>query len=110
MSIEVITGPMFSGKTEELVRLCKRVLYAKQRLRIYQPSRDTRTRASISSRNGSRLDAIVVENAEALWNDYYVAQATEGVDVVAIDEAQFFDSYLPWVCAMMSPRLTSSPD
>lgn len=104
MSIEVVTGPMYSGKSEELIRRCKRVLLAKQKLLVYQPKQDTRTASSIASRNGSSLDARVVSSSEELWDDFLQSLLNDEVSpqVVAIDEAQFFDSNLPWVCERIS--------
>jgi thymidine kinase len=84
--IEVITGPMFSGKTEELIRRLRRAVYARQKVEIFKPTIDTRYDAiEIVSHTRQSLVAQPVEDA---------AQILEKIDdhtqVVGIDEAQFF--------------------
>ena len=88
--IEVITGPMFSGKSEELIRRLKRARIARQRVACYKPDIDLRYhRTAIASHSSQTHEACTVTNVEALkaalfphLNDY---------DVIGIDEAQFFD-------------------
>ena len=93
--LEVIVGPMFSGKTELLIQRLHRALYAKKRLRIIKPAHDTRTQSYIASRavnpDGTteitgRLNAMAVRNEEDFWR---VAGGGD-YDVLAVDEAQFF--------------------
>lgn len=88
--IEVICGSMFSGKSEELIRRIRRAEIAKQRIQVFSHSLDTRYgQSKVASHNGSNLNANPVKTA---------AQILEKLDsqttVVAIDEAQFFDSGL----------------
>lgn len=91
--IEVICGSMFSGKTEELIRRMKRAQFAKQKVEIFKPSIDTRyDEINVVSHNANSIVSTPVpssSNILLLAND---------VDVVGIDEAQFFDSELVHVC------------
>lgn len=92
--LEVITGPMFSGKTEELLRRLRREEIAGREVRLFKPIIDTRTsKDSVKSHNGTIK---VAQTVESSWDieDYIVSQ-NHPTDVVGIDEAQFFDSYLP---------------
>tara|TARA_R110000787_G_scaffold70646_8_gene157054 strand:+ start:7602 stop:8228 length:627 start_codon:yes stop_codon:yes gene_type:complete len=91
--IEVICGSMFSGKTEELIRRLKRAQFAKQRVEIFKPAVDTRyDDDEVVSHNDNRIRSTpvpVASNIRLLVND---------VDVVGIDEAQFFDDEIVAVC------------
>jgi thymidine kinase len=86
-SIEVITGSMFSGKTEELIRRLKRALFARQRVQAFKPRIDDRYDASrIVSHESLSVDAVAVATSASL-----LERVDDGTQVVAIDEAQFFD-------------------
>lgn len=86
-SIEVICGSMFSGKTEELIRRINRVKIAKRNIMIFKPSLDYRySECDIVSHTKNSSQAIPVQSSRVIANT-----VTEDVDVVAIDEAQFFD-------------------
>lgn len=99
-SIEVITGSMFSGKTEELIRRCRRALYARQRIQAFKPRIDDRYDTTrIVSHEKMSLDAVAVANSESL--ESRVADETQ---IVAIDEAQFFDSALLEVVERLAGR------
>ena len=88
--IEVICGSMFSGKTEELIRRLKRVQIANLRVEIFKPTVDTRYDAQdIVSHNDNRIPSTPVENSQQ------ILLLAQDVDVVGIDEAQFFDSEMP---------------
>ncbi len=88
--IEVICGSMFSGKTEELIRRINRVKIAKRNIMIFKPSLDYRySERDIVSHTHSSSEAIPVQSAQVIANT-----VTDDVDVVAIDEAQFFDAEL----------------
>ncbi len=97
--IEVICGSMFSGKTEELIRRLKRAQFAKQKVEIFKPTVDTRYDAiKVVSHQGNEIVSTPVpssSNILLLAND---------VDVVGIDEAQFFDEELPSVCNALAAR------
>src|SRR5476651_1836974 len=89
--IEVITGPMFSGKSEELIRRLKRARIARQRVACFKPDIDLRYhRTAIASHSAQTHDAFTVPNVARLRQDLY-RQLPE-VEVIGIDEAQFFDA------------------
>src|SRR5687767_6445472 len=95
--IEVICGSMFSGKTEELIRRLKRVRIANLKVEIFKPRMDTRyDPMNIVSHDENIIVSTPVENSQAIL--FYVG----GVDVVGIDEAQFFDDQLPEVCDQLA--------
>ena len=97
--IEVICGSMFSGKTEELIRRLKRAKIAKQNVEIYKPKIDTRyNNVDIVSHDGNVIPSKPVETSEEIL--FYA----QGVDVIGIDEAQFFDSELTNVCNMLADQ------
>ncbi len=88
--IEVICGSMFSGKTEELIRRLKRAKIANQKVEIFKPKIDTRyDEAHVVSHDANSILSTPIEHSSKLL------QLSEGVDVVGIDEAQFFDADLP---------------
>jgi thymidine kinase len=88
--LEVITGPMFSGKSEELIRRLKRARIAKQRVACFKPDIDLRYhRTSIASHSSQTHDAITVANVERLREALYPQM--DEVEVIGIDEVQFFD-------------------
>ncbi len=86
--IEVVCGPMFAGKTEELIRRIKRLEYAKQNVLVFKPKIDTRYDAAeeIVSHNLSKKPSIIIDNSLEIYA--YVKPET---DAVVIDEVQFFD-------------------
>lgn len=91
--IEVICGSMFSGKTEELIRRLKRATIAKQRVEIFKPSIDVRYSVEeVVSHDSNSVVSTPVDTSET------ILLMTGDVDVVGIDEAQFFDNNLPHVC------------
>lgn len=90
--IEVITGCMFSGKSEELIRRLNRALIARQRVQVFKPAADSRS-VGVASRDHRALDAYGVPGSQELRQ-----QVRFGTQVVGIDEAQFFDESLVAVC------------
>lgn len=95
--IEVICGSMFSGKTEELIRRLKRVKIANLKVEIFKPSIDVRYHeANIVSHDTNFIHSTPVENAHA------ILLLSQGVDVVGIDEAQFFDEEIAYVCEQLA--------
>jgi thymidine kinase len=91
--LEVITGPMFSGKSEELIRRLKRARIARQRVACFKPDIDLRYhRTAIASHSAQTHDALTVPNVAHLRAELY--PRLEEIDVVGIDEAQFFDPSL----------------
>ena len=91
--IEVICGSMFSGKTEELIRRLKRAQFAKQRVEIFKPAIDTRyDDDEVVSHNDNRIRSTPVPAAAN------IRLYANNVDVVGIDEAQFFDDEIVAIC------------
>lgn len=85
--IEVIAGSMFSGKTEELIRRVKRALFARQVIQAFKPRIDDRyDKSRIVSHGAIAIDAVAVGTSESL-----LRRVENNTQVVAIDEAQFFD-------------------
>ena len=88
--LEVITGPMFSGKSEELIRRLKRARIARQRVTCFKPDIDLRYhRTSIASHSDQTHEACTVANVERLREALF--PILETTDVIGIDEVQFFD-------------------
>jgi len=97
--IEVVCGSMFSGKTEELIRRLKRAKIANLRVEIFKPKIDTRyDEQKIVSHDENAILSTPIDNSQTI-----LLLASE-VDVVGIDEAQFFDDQLPEVCEQLAMR------
>ncbi|AIS51351.1 thymidine kinase Tdk [Thermoanaerobacter kivui] len=85
--IEVIVGPMFSGKSEELIRRIKRSQIAKQKVQVFKPAIDDRYSIDkVVSHNGTNINAISIVKASEI-----LEHLEEDTEVIAIDEIQFFD-------------------
>ena len=97
--IEVICGSMFSGKTEELIRRLRRARIAEQAVEIFKPAKDTR----YSAGEVVSHDARVIASHPVMTSDE-ILSVGQGVDVIGIDEAQFFDAGLPQVCEELAMR------
>lgn len=97
--IEVVCGSMFSGKTEELIRRLKRAKIANQRVEVFKPSKDIRYDSSnvVSHDENSLISKPIQHSSEILGS-------LGEVQVVGIDEAQFFDDELPDVCERLAIR------
>lgn len=99
--IEVVCGSMFSGKTEELIRRLKRAKFARQRVEIFKPALDTRySDVEVVSHDSNHIISTPIESSASM-----LLLATD-VDVVGIDEAQFFDNDLVNVCEELARRGT----
>jgi len=97
--IEVITGCMFSGKTEELIRRLRRAQIAKQKVKIFKPEIDVRySENSIVSHNEQSLPSEIIKDINEVLDLY------ENAQVVGIDEAQFFSSDIVNVCHTLANR------
>ncbi|MFW5805092.1 MAG: thymidine kinase [Bacteroidales bacterium] len=97
--IEVIAGSMFSGKTEELIRRLRRAQYARQRIEIFKPSVDIRySKIEVVSHNEVSIHSTPVSSSSN------ILLLSEDIDVVGIDEAQFFDDALPEVCTKLTEK------
>ncbi len=85
--IETITGSMFSGKSEELIRRLRRGIYAKQKVIVFKPAIDDRYhKEKVVSHDGNEIEAINISTSREILN-----QDLDDVDVIGIDEVQFFD-------------------
>ena len=97
--IEVICGSMFSGKTEELIRRLKRAKFAKQNVEIFKPSIDTRySEEEVVSHDENKIRSTSVDSSGSIM------LLSGDVDVVGIDEAQFFDMNIVEVCQNLASR------
>lgn len=95
--IEVICGSMFSGKTEELIKRLKRAKFARQRVEIFKPALDTRySEADVVSHDSHAIASTPIESSAS------ILLLTSEIDVVGIDEAQFFDNGLIDVCNQLA--------
>lgn len=91
--IEVVCGSMFSGKTEELIRRLKRAKFAKQKVEIFKPAIDTRySEEDVVSHDHTTIPSTPVESSGS------ILLLSSDIDVVGIDEAQFFDNGIIEVC------------
>ena len=91
--IEVICGSMFSGKTEELIRRLKRAEFAKQKTLIFKPSTDVRySENKVVSHDSNEIISKSVSSSKE------IIQLSKDIDVVALDETQFFDDGIVDVC------------
>jgi len=92
--IEVVTGSMFSGKSEELIRRLRRAQIARQKVQIFKPLVDNRySDDHIVSHSDMRIPSRTVSSSDEL-----VKAVDEDTEVVGIDEGQFFDAHLPAAC------------
>jgi thymidine kinase len=95
--IEVICGSMFSGKTEELIRRMKRAQFAQQKVEIFKPEIDKRyDETQVVSHDANAIHSTPVPNSSN------ILLLADDVDVVGIDEAQFFDMGLVQVCNQLA--------
>ena len=92
--LEVITGPMYCGKSEELIRRLRRVKIAKQKIKVFKPVLDNRySKKDVVSHSGDSIEAVPVDHPEEI-----LERIDDTVDVVGIDEAQFFHEDLVEIC------------
>lgn len=97
--IEVICGSMFSGKTEELIRRMKRAIIANQKIEIFKPIIDIRYDIrKVVSHNQNAIHSTPISHSRELMN------VPGDVEVVGVDEAQFFDTRLPYYCQKLALR------
>lgn len=99
-SLEVITGSMFCGKTDELIRRLRRATIARQKVQVFKPAIDVRYAVEkVTSHAGAEFDAQPVENSDEI-----LERLADDVTVVAIDEAQFFDEGVIRVAKELAER------
>ncbi len=97
--IEVVCGSMFSGKTEELIRRMKRAKFAKQRVEIFKPAIDVRySQEDVVSHDRNVIQSTPIDSSAQ------ILLLSADIDVVGIDEAQFFDQGLVDVCNELANR------
>ena len=97
-SLTVITGSMFSGKTEELIRRIRRALYAHRSVQVFKHALETRADLTqIRTHNGALHEAVAVSTSSEL-----LERVEETTDVVAVEEAQFFDEGIVDVCRRLA--------
>ena len=95
--VEVICGSMFSGKTEELIRRLKRANYANQKVEIFKPSVDVRySESEVVSHDSHAIRSTPVDSSQN------ILLMSTNVDVVGIDEAQFFDENIVEICRQLA--------
>lgn len=98
--VEVVCGPMFSGKTEELIRRMKRAEIARQRYQVFKPVIDDRYgKEFVASHNSNRMDAVPVGHSQQI-----LELLEDTTRIVGIDEAQFFDQGLVEVVERLANR------
>ncbi len=89
---------MFAGKSEELIRLVRRAMYARKKVQVFKHALDDRfERTAVATHNGVQLSAVPVRNTREL-----IAQIEPDTDVIAIEEAQFFDEALVPLCVELA--------
>lgn len=95
--IEVICGSMFSGKTEELIRRLKRAKFANLKVEIFKPTIDIRYDVTaVVSHDANTIQSTPIDNSQT------ILLMANGVDIVGIDEAQFFDDEIINVCEKLA--------
>lgn len=98
--VEVITGSMFCGKTDELIRRLRRATIARQNVQVFKPVIDNRYSVEkVISHAGSDFEAVPIEKAEEI-----LARINPETTVVGIDEAQFFDQAVIWIVQRLADR------
>ncbi len=98
-SLEIICGPMFSGKSEELIRRLRRAKIAQQHVMVFKPSIDNRHMIEcVTSHNGSKLDAFPVDDLKVILDQ----GSKDSAQVIGLDEVQFFDAgIVPIICSLI---------
>lgn len=96
--LEVICGSMYSGKSEELIRRVKRAEIARLKVQVFKPKIDDRfNQTNVVAHNGAQTEAVAVDDSGVLFS-----MVKEDTEVVAIDEAQFFDHGIVDVCRRLA--------
>src|SRR5258705_5858356 len=99
--IEVISGVMFSGKSEELIRRVRRAIIAKRAVQVFKSHLDARYAGlfSVSSHDGREVEAVPIDSAAEIFR-----QVRPDTEIVAIDEAQFLDAEIVTVATALAER------
>lgn len=102
--IEVIYGPMFAGKTSELIRQMELSLISKFKILVFKPKVDNRYKADeVCTNTGRSVHSLVIEKSREILN--YIKESTEKIDKIFIDEAQFFDNEIVGVVNHIAKNL-----
>ncbi|HEV2226936.1 MAG TPA: thymidine kinase [Nitrososphaerales archaeon] len=105
MTLEVIIGPMFSGKTSELIRLVEREVYAKRKGAIFKIAFDKRYSArEVVTHNGLRYDAYTVASSDEGLRKIEEVTNSDGLDAIGVDEVNFFPSTLVGVLDKLADK------
>lgn len=105
MTLEVIIGPMFSGKTSELIRLVEREVYAKRKGAIFKIAFDQRYSAKeVVTHNGLRYDAYTVASSDEGLRKIEEVTNSDGLDAIGVDEVNFFPSSLVGVLDKLADK------
>lgn len=89
--LEIITGPMFAGKTTELIKRIERQMFAKRKVALFKPSIDNRySESEVVAHNGLRYEAYVIPTTEEGVQMIYNITKRENLEVIGVDEVQFF--------------------
>lgn len=91
-TIEIITGPMYSGKSSELLRRVRHAIIAKQQVQIFKPQLDTRTNKELKTHDGQKIHCIEIKESTDLLN------YRDSTDIYALEEVQFFDDAIVDIC------------
>ncbi|WP_069650552.1 thymidine kinase [Caloranaerobacter ferrireducens] len=98
--IEVVVGPMYSGKSEELIRRLRRAQIARQKIQVFKPSIDDRYSVNeVVSHNGEKIKAIPVKNSDEIYK-----LLSDDTEVIGIDEVQFFDDGIIDLCRRLADK------
>ncbi|AHB36806.1 thymidine kinase [Spiroplasma apis] len=103
--IELITGCMFAGKTEEFIRRLRRYQYAQQNVLVFKPDIDNRySKEDVFSHSGLSIESIKVTNSEELEKIFLEESAKKNVDIVGVDEIQFLDTNIVEVLSRLADK------
>lgn len=98
-TLTMLIGPMFSGKSTELIRRVNRYSIAGYKPLVVKPALDTRT-SNITSRSGTNIECITLKSAKELC--FLIEDNIDDIDIIAIDEAQFFNSLYDTIYKVMA--------
>lgn len=103
--IELITGCMFAGKTEEFIRRLRRYQYAQQNVLVFKPDIDNRySKEDVFSHSGLSIESIKVTSSEELEKIFLEESAKKNVDIVGVDEIQFLDTKIVEVLSRLADK------
>jgi len=99
--IEIICGPMFSGKTEELIRRLKRSIIAKKKILVFKPKIDNRYSDNcIVTHNNNSIESISIKND----SEEKILELSKNINTIGVDEVQFFNSKIVSICIELAKQ------